>query len=62
MIAYLDECARGNLFGDVYAAVVCIPNENLPNPPPFNPSSWDSKKLSPKKWRRRASIPLPRAC
>ena len=37
MIAYLDECARGNLFGDVYAAVVCIPNENLPNPPPFNP-------------------------
>jgi ribonuclease HII len=60
MIAYLDECARGNLFGDVYAAV-CIPNENLPDPP-FAVKSWDSKKLSPKKrkilsdWIKQNSI------
>ena len=60
MIAYLDECARGNLFGDVYAGVVCIP-ENLANPP-FIPKSWDSKKLSPKKrkilsdWIKQNSI------
>ena len=48
VIAYIDECGRGPLWGPVYAAAV-IWDETKEIVPPFPVKSWDSKKLSEKK-------------
>ncbi len=45
VIAYLDECGRGPLWGDVYACAL-IWDENKEISPPFKVKSWDSKKLT----------------
>lgn len=47
MIVYLDEVARGSLYGIVVASAVILPDELIT--PPFDLKSYDSKKISPKK-------------
>ena len=47
-IVYMDECARGVFFGDVYAGAVIWDPEKEINPP-VKVNSWDSKKISAKK-------------